>query len=371
MNFLKICFVAIICLSLWPQHVSSAAPDATGKALEIIYSDWAIKSKPSIVEKSFDKVDIARFIELLVDANNVGKAHKNNDVFEVLIRDLDSSDVEDFHRELQDEGIVVTRVGDFKWIDLDSDGVYDLLASVDYSGRVFYNTLYIVKQNNGIFTYQEIPVWNVERMNGVIDDFKSGWRGSLTICFKGCKLIVKDFDNDGYQELIFPQLLTDYRGARPMAFWTAIYKWNGKEFQDESRQFQDFYKSILLPKIETRIQEIKKDKEKFQYAKSTQKDRLAKEDIIYDEELDEALSSEYLVMDKIIRLIGQDPKAGLERAKKWMYSPNDNLRKNAIVVFGEIKDEESVKYLEKLSLDPNTIVADKAKYVLDKIKKKQ
>lgn len=371
MNFLKICFVAIICLSLLPAHIVSAVPDATDKALEIIYSDWNTKAKPTIVEKSFDKVDVARFIELLLDANNLRKSHKDNDVVEILIRDLDSPDVKDYGRELHEKGITITSAGDFKWVDLDSDGVYELFVTVDYSGRAFFNNLYIVKQKKDTFTYKTISTENIERLDGTIEDLYSDTYGSLQICFKGCKLIINDVDNDGYMELILPQRLTEYYGARPMAIWTAIYKWNGKEFQDASEKFKDFYKKVMLPKVDLNIREANKAAEVFRAKLLSGKHDYTEKDIkFYEEIYEEGLSTDWIIRDKISRLIGEDPKAGLERAKKWMNSSNDNLRKNAIVVFGEIKDEESIKQLEELSFDPDKIVADKAKYILDKIRKR-
>jgi hypothetical protein len=372
MNFLKICFVAIICLSLWLQDVASAATDPTGKALEIIYSDWTVKAKSSIVEKSFDKIAVARFIELLVDANNAGKTQKNNGIVEVLIRDLESPDVRDYSRELYEQGITKTWVGDFKWIDLNSDGVYDLLVSVDYSGRGFYNNLYIIMHNQDTYAYQEIRTENIERMDGSIEDLYKETYGSMQICFKGCKLIINDMDKDGYMELILPQRLTEYYGARPVAIWTAIYKLSGTKLQDASDQFKDFYKKVMLPKVDLDIRDTNKSEEAFRLKLLSGKHDYTEKDIkFYEEIYEEGLSANWIIRDKISRLIGEDPKAGLERAKKWMYSPNDNLRKNAIVVFGEIKDEESISQLQKLLLDSELSVAENAKSVLKKIREKK
>lgn len=363
--------ILILFLLLWPQYAASSTPDTTQQALEIIYSDWTTKVKPSIGEKDFDKVAVERFIEFLIDANNARKSNKDNDKVEVLIRDLDSPKVKDFHRELKEKGIVVTQVGDFKWVDLDSDGVYDLLVSVDYSGRAFYNTLYIVKQKKDIFTYQEIRAENIERLDGTIEDIYKETYGSMQICFKGCKLIISDMDNDGYMELILPQRLTEYYGARPIAIWTSIYKFNGTKFEDASNQFKDFYKTVMLPKVDSDISETNKAAEAFHAKVLSGKHDYTEKDIkFYEEIYEEGLSTDWIIRDKISRLTGENTKAGLERAKGWAKSPNSNLRENAIIVFKEIKDDESLNNLKLLTLDNNTMVADKARQAIKEIKKK-
>ncbi|MFQ6120973.1 MAG: hypothetical protein ACE5KE_13950 [Methanosarcinales archaeon] len=342
---------------------------------DIASSNWSVGAKPSVIEMGFDKTSIARFIELLVDAYNVGKAHKRDDIIEINIKVLDDADIRNFRRELYGAGIITTRVGDFKWIDLDADGVYELLVSVDYSGRAFFNNLYIVKQRGQTYTYQWIFVENVGRFDEVIEDLEKGWRGSMTLCFRGCKMVIKDMDNDGSLELIIPIKLTEYRGARPYALWTAIYKWNGEKFQDASEQFKDFYQTVLLPKVDTRIRELEEEMRKFQSELDSLRNQLKDEPKsrrvrrVFLEELEESLSAEWIIRDKISRLLG-DPLAGLEKAKKWAESPNINLRKNAIVVFEDIKDEESLSYLELLSHDPNPSVAQKAQHTLKRIKKK-
>ncbi len=65
------------------------------------------------------------------------------------------------------------------------------------------------------------------------------------------------------------------------------------------------------------------------------------------------LARHQITRDKIIRFIGQDNHAGFERAKEWAKSPYTYLRQNAIVVFGDIKDDESISQVHMLALANN------------------
>ncbi len=61
---------------------------------------------------------------------------------------------------------------------------------------------------------------------------------------------------------------------------------------------------------------------------------------------------EWLIKDKIIRLLGGDPRTGFERAIKWAKSANPYVRQNAAIAFSEIPGEEAARHLEKLAADP-------------------
>lgn len=45
--------------------------------------------------------------------------------------------------------------------------------------------------------------------------------------------------------------------------------------------------------------------------------------------------------DKILRMIGRDPDAGLQQAREWMKSPDAALVEDAITVFRDIGGHES------------------------------
>lgn len=293
---------------------------------KVASTDWSVKAKPSVVDLAFSKEDIAHFI---------------NTYREKELKEL-------FGEKEKFEEYDKIKVGDFMWEDIDKDGYYELFVTTAYS-RAFFNSLGIYKSiSDEKVPYQGIEVWMLDRLEGVL----------------------KDLDNDGYSELILPILITEYRGVRPFALWTAIYKWNGEKFQEASEQFNYFYRTVLLPKVEHRIIELEEEMRKYQSELDSLRDKLGQKEINYViESLEESLSAEWIIRDKIYRLLGDEPLAGLERAKQWAKSPNSNLRGNAIVVFEEIKDEESLSYLELLSQDSNSIVAWRAQQTLKKIKK--
>lgn len=298
MRYIKYCII----LSLTLFFISNGHT----AELDISTFNWEVKTKPSIIEMGIDKESIARFIK---------KVTKND------------------HIEVH--------IGDYKWVDVDANGIYDLIATVDYSGRGFFNICYIINQRKKDYRFQEINVWNIEKLDSVI----------------------KDLNNDGYQELILPMLLGSYRGTKPYAVWYAIYKWDGERFKDESSQFIDFYKSLRL-QVEVRIREIEE-------RKITIPEGFVTEAKLAEEGREEALSAEWLILDKIDRLTSKDSRAGLERAKKWASSSNARLRENAAIVFEEGKDEESINFLELLSLDPDPGVAQRARNAIKLIRKEQ
>lgn len=318
MRYFKYCLILGVLLLFVSQENATTSKVAS--------SDWSINAIPSVVDLGFSKEDIAHFIN----------KYRKKELKELF---GEEEKLDEY------EGI---KVGDFIWEDIDKDGYYELLVTTATS-RCFFNSLSIYKSiSNEKVPYQSIEVWMLDKLDRVLEDL----------------------DNDGYQELILPILITEYRGVRPFALWTAIYKWNGEKFQEASEQFNYFYRTVLLPKVEHRIIELEEEMRKYQSELDSLRDKLGQKEINYViESLEESLSAEWIIRDKIYRLLGDEPLAGLERAKQWAKSPNSNLRGNAIVVFEEIKDEESLSYLELLSQDSNPIVAWRAQQTLKKIKK--
>ena len=66
-----------------------------------------------------------------------------------------------------------------------------------------------------------------------------------------------------------------------------------------------------------------------------------------------------------------ESKSGFYRAVEWFYSIDPELRKNAILVFHDIGDEESIKYLEIATKDIDDWVSQYAKRSLEKMKQKE
>jgi len=229
--------------------------------------------------------------------------------------------VEAFIRELVDSQ-VQARVCGWEFVNLNNDGVNELVASLDYSGRLFCNTLVLISKTGDVFRTQSVPAWNVTNVGD----------------------IMKDLNNDGAKELIVPQPLLDYEGAKCMATWETVYQWDGNAFVDVSRRFPQIYKK-RLQELTDSIQKIEGDPT----LSGTEKDAKA--------------SCDYLEQDKIRRFFGNS-KAGFDRAVEWMTSDDSSLRRKAVKVFADISDDQSRAYLQILSRDLNPSVAAAAQALL-------
>ncbi|MBI4698669.1 MAG: hypothetical protein HY758_07120 [Nitrospirae bacterium] len=184
--------------------------------------------------------------------------------------------------------------------------------------------------------------------------------------------MIRDLDLDGEKELIIPVPNSENIYA---PCWPTIYKWNGKKFEDASQSFKDYYRNVLLPQEKNHILKLQIEIEKENLERHSDRSKNNAENTkneVTDLDINDIeLARHQITRDKIIRFIGQDSHAGFERAKEWSMSPYTFLRQNAIVVFGDIKDEESINQLQKLLLDPELSIAENAKSVLNKIRQKK
>jgi hypothetical protein len=225
--------------------------------------------------------------------------------------------VQAFVNDLLEENEHPAAVGDFQFVDLNQDGVYELVASLDYTGRDFYNAVVAVLKDYDAFRTQAFPAWNVAKIQN----------------------LVADLNQDGIKELTIAEPLSDYEGAQCMAVWNRIYSWHGRAYVDASPSFPQAY--------EKRLQELEQ--------------KIATIEAELSEPLKEqALSCLYLERDKIYRFLRRDPKAGLQRAVRWMKSTDPSLRRKAVRVFADIRDEESLWNLQILSRDPDPSVSQGA-----------
>ena len=91
---------------------------------------------------------------------------RTTDSNRVSTQNWDKSVIAAFLDRITDGGPINSRVGDFVFEDVDGDGQLELLATVDYSGRAFLNTLFVVSRDSDSFGAQAIDVWNMKSLKG-------------------------------------------------------------------------------------------------------------------------------------------------------------------------------------------------------------
>ena len=194
-------------------------------------------------------------------------------------------------------------------VDLDGDGRLDLIASVDYSGRRFCNTLAVVEKGSSPVP-QVTDTWG---MDDVRDSIKRNADGSLM--------------------LVVPTAFTDYEGAQCMAVWQRLFRLQHGALVDVSTSYPDFYKA--------RKQNVDATIAKMNRAKAD-------------------TSCALIESDKLDRFLGASPTAGYKRAVTWMRSADPVMRRRAARVFADIGNAVSLANLQDLARDTDPAVAASA-----------
>src|SRR5712691_10428924 len=90
-------------------------------------------------------------------------------------------------------------------------------ASVDYSGRPFFDDVVVMRRSSStVFSMQHLPALDITGLKGR----------------------VLDIDGDRKMEIVLSQALTPYvTGALPGVKWTAIYAWDASLYEDRSTSF--------------------------------------------------------------------------------------------------------------------------------------
>ena len=194
--------------------------------------------------------------------------------------------------------------------DLDGDGRPDLIASIDYSGRGFCNTLAVVEKGSSQSVPQVTDTWG---MDDVQDAIKRNEDGSLM--------------------LVVPTAFTDYEGAECMAVWQRLLKLQHGALVDVSTSHPDLYKARKR-EVDATIARMNQEKADT--------------------------SCELIELDKLDRFLGASPTAGYARALAWMRSADPAMRRRAARVFADIGDTVSMANLQGLSHDTDPAVAASA-----------
>ncbi len=202
----------------------------------------------------------------------------------------------------------------------------DLVVALDFAGRGF-DRIWIYSHGSGdSLAIQELEGWS-----------RPG----------GLKAMLQGLNGDGVDELVIP---TDIRQGvtwipvTDAPAWPAVYrpkpgKWVepvcglpgvrpephavalSTKYVEASRDFPNYYDTLVLPKLDRAI--------------STLQQKAAR-----GEENPGALDRFTIVKDKILRVLGRDPAAGLNQAYQWMNSDNPEVLQCAIVTFKDIGGHE-------------------------------
>src|ERR1019366_910067 len=179
---------------------------------------------------------------------------------------------------------------EFKWVDLAGDGRCELVMMLSYGPDV---------------SVLEIDWKDQAQVLTGVASLKDG---------------IRDLDGDGKKEIILYSYL-DLAGRRADAtpMWPQVYRLKGEEYIPASKDFHEFYDLEILPELDKEI------------AKPTHLEPTTDELFVAALEMQR---------DKILRVLGRDPNAGLEKARRWTKSDNPVMIDNAVVVLSDIGGHE-------------------------------
>jgi hypothetical protein len=226
---------------------------------------------------------------------------------------------------------------DFRIADLDMDGRYELVASIDYSGRQFCNTVLVVGPGTAKaanFFVRTVQAWNVSNVGSMYTPDGPGGRITLAV----------------------PQPLTDYDGAECVATWPVLYRLDHGRLNDVSAapEFHAFYRS-QYDALGSEAGAGAFGGKPASPASPVQ----AKKTIT-----DPNAPCKLITLDKLARFLGFHATAGLDRAQLWMNSGDTALRRKAVRVFADIGTDAAQSSLVTMSHDRDPVVAQSARLEL-------
>jgi hypothetical protein len=220
------------------------------------------------------------------------------------LRAADKAAVAHFMNKLGsgDDSITAVKPSDileFEWVDLAGDGKYELVLTESSGPNAYFLSIYW-QEGPGKFRDQSLP-------------------GAATL-----KTAIRDLDRDGTDEIVLYVSLdpSGFRGARATPVWPRVYRLHDGEYVDASSDFPEFYTDEVLPKLD---QEIAGARRKWPPGSEFETNAAVLE----------------MQRDKILRVLGRDPTAGLAEAREWARSQDPDMIENAIVVFRDIGGHEA------------------------------
>lgn len=187
---------------------------AVGVALATFLSSNAMAASEASVKQAWQAQDAAQLRATL----------PNRDAVDSLVK------------ELYGDTVVQPTVGEYEIANLNDDGTVELIVTVDFSGRGFYNTVNIISYANGKLHSDTI------KSDGItITDLKSR---------------IVDLNGDGMHELLVPRALAPYAGANPIPVIDDVYQWNGTGYAKADGNFKNYYRDKVMPRLNSAIDAI-------------------------------------------------------------------------------------------------------------------
>jgi len=151
---------------------------------------------------------------------------------------------------------------------------------------------------------------------------------------------IVDADGDGVPEVIDLDDL-DYHPPPqrtkfiPGGMWPRVFRLRDGKYVEASRDFPAFYDKTIFPLIEKAMSKAQQDIKDVAAQKAKPGPNFDPNDD-YWQLPTRTLAGLIMCRDKILRVLGRDPNAGLAQAREWMASPDPVLVDNARVVFKDI-----------------------------------
>lgn len=206
------------------------------------------------------------------------------------LRSLDKTGLVKLLNEMWPGSFTSAEVGQFEWADLAGNGQYRLVLTLSGPCAHFV----------GIYSRDASGRLSItQRLEG----------------FANLRTGIGDLNGDGKDELVILRPLVRFSCVDNVA-WPAIYRFEKGKYVEASRDFPSYYDDKVLPGINAAISRYE--------AKNEEPSGMR------------MYSASVMVRDKILRVLGRDPEAGLQQAYQWLNSNDPVLLQCAAVTFKDI-----------------------------------
>ncbi|MGA2261201.1 MAG: VCBS repeat-containing protein, partial [Acidobacteriota bacterium] len=208
-------------------------------------------------------------------------------------------------------------VRDFRFIDLNQDGILELVLEVEEIATSAPRRLVVIFRDEGTFKDQGI-------------DGLHPYGGSL-------KEAVKDLDGDGRYEIITLETLCEERsGTLAQIEYPMVFALSGNRYVRADERYPKVFEEFVT-KCDVAIQKVKTSNPAFTA-----------------QELEDATVSLEVPRDKALRALGIDKKAGLEEALRRSRFLGDSIlardrRDVALVVLGDIANDRAIERMIEMA----------------------